>query len=272
MIKSIVSKKYWDTTWENSTMPKEIEYGDKKLKNTVNIEFDKIFSKILSQANLQQTSLLEVGCANSAWLPYFKKRFGFEVSGLDYSELGCKKSMDFLAHEGVVGNIYCEDFFNDDSDLVGKFDIVVSFGVVEHFENTAATLEALAKYLKPDGVLITIVPNLSGIIGFIQKRLDRKVFDLHICLDKPALIESAKKARLKTILVDYLVPLNFGILNTNCIKKTNLFYPIKRLLMILLSRASLLVWFIDKILLKIKTNRTNGSYLISVATKSNYAV
>jgi cyclopropane fatty-acyl-phospholipid synthase-like methyltransferase len=35
--------------------------------------------------------LLEIGCARSAWLPYFAQEFGIDVSGLDYSSKAALK-------------------------------------------------------------------------------------------------------------------------------------------------------------------------------------
>lgn len=52
---------------------------------------------------------LEIGCARSRWLPYFAKEFGFEVSGIDYSEVGSQQATQILFNEGVQGNIVFAD-------------------------------------------------------------------------------------------------------------------------------------------------------------------
>ena len=84
--------------------------------------------------------LLEVGCGNSIWLPYFAKQFGFLVSGLDYSEEGCRTSREMLAEAGVRGMIRCADVFARPDDMRNRYDVIVSVGVVEHFQEPSVCL------------------------------------------------------------------------------------------------------------------------------------
>jgi hypothetical protein len=57
---------------------------------------------------------------------------------------------------------------------------VFSLGLIEHFENHAAVLDRLQALLRPGGTLITIVPNLVGVWGAIQKRLDPEIYRVHV--------------------------------------------------------------------------------------------
>lgn len=56
-------------------------------------------------------------------------------------------------------------FFSPPASMLGKFDVVVTFGVVEHFIDTRACLDAMSQFLKPGGLLVTSIPNLAGWIG-----------------------------------------------------------------------------------------------------------
>jgi len=49
--------------------------------------------------------------------------------------------------------------------LLGAYDFGVSFGVAEHFEDTAECLAAFRRFLKPSGILFTAIPNLAGLLG-----------------------------------------------------------------------------------------------------------
>lgn len=91
--------------------------------------------------------MLEVGCGGSRWLPFFANH-GFRVTGIDYSALGCEQARAILDREHISGDIYERDAFGANSDLVGGFDVVVSFGVVEHFRDTTEPVRAFARYLK----------------------------------------------------------------------------------------------------------------------------
>jgi len=84
--------------------------------------------------------------------PYFAKEFGFKVYGIDYSEIGCKQAREVLSNTGVEGNVICAIFFSPPENLIDAFDVVVSFGVVEHFEDTAG-IAAFSRFLKPNGIL-----------------------------------------------------------------------------------------------------------------------
>jgi 2-polyprenyl-3-methyl-5-hydroxy-6-metoxy-1,4-benzoquinol methylase len=53
--------------------------------------------------------------------------------------------------------------------MVSAFDVVISFGLVEHFEDTDACLKAINKFLAPKGLLITFIPNMVGFTGFLTK-------------------------------------------------------------------------------------------------------
>ncbi|HPA85892.1 MAG TPA: class I SAM-dependent methyltransferase, partial [Deltaproteobacteria bacterium] len=81
-------------------------------------------------------TLLEIGCGGSQWLPAFAKRFGVDVSGIDYSEQGCASARAILDQAGVEGRIVQADLFDPPADMVGSYDMVMSFGVLEHFPDT----------------------------------------------------------------------------------------------------------------------------------------
>ena len=85
-----------------------------------------------------------------------------------------------LDREHIEGDIYERDAFDTNSDLLGRFDVVVSLGVVEHFRDTTEPVRAFARYLKPRGLMISTCPNMNGILGLSQKLLNRSVYDCHV--------------------------------------------------------------------------------------------
>src|SRR5207247_404436 len=135
----------------------------------------------------QSKLLVEVGCARSAVLPLFAKRLGFRVAGIDYSPNGCEQTRLMLEREGVTGDIYCCDVFSIPDDLVERFDMVVSFGLIEHFSDTMAIVAALSRLLRPGGLIFTSVPNMHGITGFVQKTLNKRIYDIHVPITAEAM-------------------------------------------------------------------------------------
>jgi 2-polyprenyl-3-methyl-5-hydroxy-6-metoxy-1,4-benzoquinol methylase len=138
---------------------------------------------------------------------------GFHVAGIDYSALGCEQARMILAREHTLGHIYERDAFEANSDLVGRFDVVVSFGVVEHFRDTTEPIRAFARYLKPQGLMISTCPNMSGLLGFSQKLLDRSVYNSHVPLATGSMRRAHEMVGFKVTQCTYIGSLDFHVLN-----------------------------------------------------------
>jgi len=82
----------------------------------------------------------------------FCQEFGFKVYGIDYSEIAVSKQEKFYQIQVWRVMLYVQNFFFTPRNLIDAFDVVVSFGVVEHFEDTAAGT-AFSRFLKPNGIL-----------------------------------------------------------------------------------------------------------------------
>src|SRR5262245_56096999 len=98
-------KAYWDGLWKHSTLPRAVNPQTTGLNNYVNRKFHEYFSEAFSLLETRGGRLLEIGCARSAWLPYFTREFDFDVCGLDYSEQGSRQAKEVLVNEGVKGEV-----------------------------------------------------------------------------------------------------------------------------------------------------------------------
>jgi 2-polyprenyl-3-methyl-5-hydroxy-6-metoxy-1,4-benzoquinol methylase len=257
-------KQYWDRVWEGYDMPQAVNPQDKGLANHVNRCFHEYFFQIFSNMNTQGKKVLEIGCARSVWLPYFAKEFGFKVYGIDYSEIGCQQAIQSLSNEGVAGEIVCADFFSPPESMVGVFDVAISFGVVEHFQNTAECIAAFSKFLKPGGLLITNIPNLCGLNGLIQKMINRPIFDIHVPLNRNALMQAHRINGLRVISCDYFLFANLGVLNFENLKG-GLFYKGASRLRSLINKVA---WVCERAIpIMLKPNRWSSPYINCVAVK-----
>ncbi len=149
---------------------------------------------------------------------YFAREHGLDVVGLDYSPLGCEQSRALLDRDGVDGEIIHGDLFDPPVRCLGRFDFVVSFGVVEHFDDTVGCLRALGRFLRPGGRIYTLIPNFAGFMGAVQRRLDRAFFDMHVLLDEPALRAAHEAAGFKVLHSAYFLSSNLGVLNHSTIE------------------------------------------------------
>lgn len=260
---------YWDAVWENKVkIPEPINTSDKSLSNYVNCLIHDNFKKIFSTIKTNGLKLLEVGSANSQWLPYFAREYDFKVTGLDYSTTGCKRAEIILKNAGVQGVIINIDFFNPSPALLDEFDVVFSFGVVEHFSNTTECIKALKSFLKKDGILITIIPNMVGLIGFIQKMINRPVYNIHVPIRPVDLLEAHEKTGMKVIECKYFLSTNFGINNLIGIDKRSVSYKIKKILLGVLSSISRIVWFWEMRFGELRTSSTFSPYINCIAKRS----
>ena len=150
-------------------------------------------------SNCRATSILEVGCGNSIWLPYIARQTGATIAGLDYSEAGCELSRRQLAAEGIPGTIFCADLFQAAAADIGSYDFVYSLGMVEHFTDTGEVLAQLLKFVRPGGVLFTEVPNLKSVHGLLSWIWQPELLAKHNPLSKRDLIRAYEHLRLEKI-------------------------------------------------------------------------
>ena len=75
----------------------------------------------------------------------------------------------------MPGTVEEADFFR----LRGAYDVVLSAGVVEHFDDAAEVVATFARLVRPGGYLVTDVPNLAGFNGALHRLLKPETFASH---------------------------------------------------------------------------------------------
>ncbi len=127
--------------------------------------------------NLTGKTCIEVGCYPGRFLTIFGDH-GATLSGVDFVD-DIVSVPENLAKQGYkVGRFWNEDFFK--MSINQQFDIVTSFGFIEHFTDVKKSLEAHANLVAPGGLVIIEVPNfLGGFQKFIHKNFDKENFAKH---------------------------------------------------------------------------------------------
>lgn len=258
-------KDYWENVWNHLSFPPDINPRDPKIWAHRDHQFHHFFTERLADLP-PGFSLLELGCARSAWLPYFAREFPCRIAGLDYSELGARQSAERLALAGIPADVRCADLFDPPPDWVGAFDVVVWFGVAEHFEDTERAIRAASAYLKPGGLLITEIPNLAGLNGAFQRWLNRPIYDIHVPLDAADLARHHRAAGLEVLDSNYLVPTDFGILNLEN-HPPGAVYWFKDLSLYALRLLSGCIWWLDRRIGPLKPGRLTSGFVIAAARR-----
>ncbi|MGE5200469.1 MAG: class I SAM-dependent methyltransferase [Acidobacteriota bacterium] len=260
-----VDKTYWDDVWQPAEIPRAVMPEIDTLRNHSHHRFHSYFDAKLRPAAGSDRRLIEFGCAQSAWLSYFARHLGFAVTGIDYSERGCAKAKAVLRRDGVAGEIVHADFTAPPPRLLDAFDVGVSFGVAEHFEDTAECLAAFRRFLKPGGRLLTVIPNLAGSAGALQRLLSRKIYDIHVVIDREALADAHRRAGLEVLDCRYIECSNFGIVTIE--PGGSPVARVKRMLRLALMGLSFGTWIVDRYLLRLPETRVFSPYLICAARK-----
>ncbi|WP_437764276.1 class I SAM-dependent methyltransferase [Sorangium sp. So ce281] len=255
---------HWNQVWSNRSLPTPVDPHARGFRQYVRQAFHREFVRAFEGMDTKGQRLLEIGCGRSAWLPYLAREFGFQVSGLDYTEIGCAQERDILAGAGIPGEIVCADLFEPPERFVGAFDVVVSLGVVEHFEDTAGCLRACARYLRPGGRIVTEIPNMRGLVGWVAKVTDRPTYDVHVPLDREALVKAHRDAGLHVLRSDYILPLDVSLFGVGSIGSRWLRLPAVGAA----SAVAELVWALDARGLAPRPNAVTSPYIFCVAEKS----
>lgn len=202
----LVDRRFWDRLWEDR------EFNNREWNffrnNFVTRRIELVLKKYLSTKG----KIIEFGCAHSCWLPYFYKKFGLEIWGIDFSQEGIVKTARFMKQLGIPAELLKEDFRSKKLEsLYGQFDIVFSNGVIEHFEDYEDIVSLFSKFLKAEGIIVTLIPNLKGSLNIIlQKILDRKLLDFHMLLDLEDIIKSHRNYFFQ-LYADYIGVFNLGV-------------------------------------------------------------
>ncbi|MBL4604831.1 MAG: class I SAM-dependent methyltransferase [Flavobacteriaceae bacterium] len=104
---------------------------------------------------------------------------GYEINGIDRIEL-VKTAMKkwLLSNNYNVGDLICDDFFTHQFEK--QYDVVSSFGFIEHFKNFEEVLQMKLSLVKKGGHIIIETPNFKGKVQRILKKLlDKKNLDIH---------------------------------------------------------------------------------------------
>src|SRR4051794_29157340 len=96
---------YWDAVWDRTQATRVVDPFKPGINHYIDRQFHAYFSRQFAGVNTTGMRLLEIGCANSAWLPYFNRTFGFTVAGVDYSEVGVlstRRTLQALSVEATI--------------------------------------------------------------------------------------------------------------------------------------------------------------------------
>ena len=153
------------------------------------------------------------------------------------------------------------DMFSAPEELLGAFDVVYSVGLAEHFAELEQVLAAKGCFVAPGGVMFTLIPNMSGLIGKLTKRYNKDVYEIHNPHNMRSFLEGHRRAGLEVVRAGYLCSTNFGVLSScfhNDMARGWSAY-------VFLSRLSKLLWFFESKVTDLPKSALLSPYMYAVS-------
>lgn len=174
-------------------------YIDFRLKNKIKLaQRKKMYEIDLEYLNLYKKSgrLLDIGCSHGGFLKVLQKKYNSFGIDIDSEAIKIAKKNKNLKKKLFNFNL------SEVKNKLGKFDIVILRGVIEHVENPKEYFKQIYKILNKNGIIfISATPNVNSPCAIVFK--DRwNQFDpiQHINLfSSLTLAKLAKKFNLKLI-------------------------------------------------------------------------
>ncbi|MDD2482688.1 MAG: class I SAM-dependent methyltransferase [Candidatus Shapirobacteria bacterium] len=155
-------KKIWNKYNDYSELDgllKNLRENDgKEIKDWLHLPIHLPFIKKELKGLSKNAKVLEAGCGFGHWVFWMAEQ-GYQAVGVDlapkaiitaknYAKKNNLKNCEFI--EGDIRKLPIKDNY---------FDIIFSFGVIEHFHNPEIILDELKRVLKPGGKIFFSVPN-----------------------------------------------------------------------------------------------------------------
>lgn len=195
MTNLLTDRAFWKNYWESKTGIVE--------QIPENFTFHHQLKTIIANRNIK--SAIELGGFPGYYAVFLKKYFNLDVALLDY-----------FVHPPVVNALLKENGLNEtdvaliEADLFNyqptkQYDLALSCGLIEHFNDTADIINRHIQFLKPGGTLFITLPNFKSVNGWLQKRFDWENYSKHniSSMDINLLKDICEKANLKDIKVNY---------------------------------------------------------------------
>jgi 2-polyprenyl-3-methyl-5-hydroxy-6-metoxy-1,4-benzoquinol methylase len=195
MEQNLTDRSFWKAFWESR---KGLIFYIKP-----NYVFGDILAQLIAEKNIKNA--IELGGFPGYYATYLKK----------YQELDTTL-FDYYIHQDLINqlleknglkpgdiNIIEADLFNYQPEKL--YDMVLSFGLIEHFNDTKAIIETHLQFLKPGGVLFITLPNFKSVNGWVQRNFDKENYDKHNInsMDLQLLTDSCKQLGLREVEAYY---------------------------------------------------------------------
>ncbi len=169
MENQLTDRQFWQDYWESKQ--------NLGLSVPANYLFSEQLKEIVKKNRIG--TAIELGGFPGYYAIYLKKHLKVNATLFDY-----------YVHPGIlkevlrVNGLQKEDIGVIEADIFQhatekKYDLVLSCGLIEHFEDTKDIIGRHLEFLKPAGTLFITLPNFTGVNGWVQKTFDPENYEKH---------------------------------------------------------------------------------------------
>ncbi|HEY4322432.1 MAG TPA: class I SAM-dependent methyltransferase [Mucilaginibacter sp.] len=169
MSNELTDKTFWANYWESK---KGLAF-----KVPPDYTFYKLLDRVIKEH--KPLSAVELGGFPGYYAIFLKKYFGLNTTLFDY-----------YIHPGVLKEVLnVNDLSEKDIEIIEgdlftyqsqkQYDLVLSCGLIEHFNDTQDIIARHLNFLKPGGTLFITLPNFTGVNGWVQRKFDKSNYDKH---------------------------------------------------------------------------------------------
>lgn len=191
----LTDRSFWVTYWES------------KKGLVVDIPANYLFHRELEEITHREgvNNAIELGGFPGYYAVFLRKHLNLRVTLLDY-----------FVHPPITSNLLeANGLQENDIDVVEadlfqhvpqqKYDLVLSCGLIEHFNDTEDIIARHVSFLKPGGTLFVTLPNFRSVNGWLQRTFDRENYDKHNidCMDPKLLADTCKALGLELVQSRY---------------------------------------------------------------------
>jgi SAM-dependent methyltransferase len=162
---------HWDQYWQGTRLPVEAH------RDPSAPQVNAILDVLDAHASPGGTAL-EVGGGLGRYLAYLGRTHGCRCTAMDFSPEGCELARRNFELLGLPLEVHQRDVL-DPGEPPGRFDLVYSLGLIEHFTDLTGVVAAHARLVRPGGTLVLGAPNVVGVNRWFMERLAPERMAVH---------------------------------------------------------------------------------------------
>ena len=201
----------WDEFWQGVSGEEYI--AKSTLHDRLLIKYlSESLARISAPAGGSACTILEIGCVYSKNLRQLP-----QVAGSGTVFLGLDSCIEPALETGrlnphlnvhvIVGSLFTPPLPET------SIDLIISFGLIEHFPDPREFLEACWNLLRPGGRLVVGYPSFLGLTGLIQRLVNPQAFDHHFSLSAEEMLSRMAELGFSEVESRYFSTFNPNMIN-----------------------------------------------------------